>query len=643
LTQRFIAPQLATLVDVPPVGDGWVFEMKYDGYRLEALLDGGGVRLMTRRGNDWTRRFPELAKRLARLPAKQAVLDGEVVALDASGRSHFNLLQQSLDAARSGDLVYFVFDLLALEGEDLRSRPLAERRDRLERLLRKARALDTGLVRLGQRLEGPGAALLRAACQHGLEGIMGKRLDAGYSSGRGPAWVKVKCGRRQEFVVAGYTPPKGSRVGIGSLLLAVREAGKLRYAGRVGSGFADDVLRTMLQRLKPLERKTTPLGSRPTGIPGTAQWVEPRIVVEVAFTEWTPDGLLRHPVFVGVREDKSARDVRREEATVSQPRTTKRPSAAAPKRTARGGGRSRTVSSTEEATVAGVRITHPDRLVYPEAGLTKLDLAEHFERIAPLILPHVTGRPLSLVRCPEGSAGECFFQKHWPGTPPPAIDGVPIRQSDGVRRHVVIHDLAGLVTLIQWGVMEIHPWGSRADDPERPDRIIFDLDPGRGVTWADVKEATGGIRALLEALDLETWLKTSGGKGLHVVVPITRRSTWDEVSAFARAVAEHMQAEFPDRFISKASKVAREGLIFIDWLRNTRGATAVAPWCTRARPNAGVSVPIPWSQLAALRSGDQFTLESIRARPPRIDPWKNLPAARQALTRTMLRRLKAAV
>jgi bifunctional non-homologous end joining protein LigD len=637
LTQQFVIPQLATLVEVPPVGDGWAFEMKYDGYRLEALLDGGVVRLLTRRGNDWTQRFPELAKRLARLPVKRAILDGEVVALDASGRSHFNLLQQSLDASRSDDLVYFVFDLLSVDGEDLRSYPLSGRRERLERLLRKARALDNGLVRLGQRLEGPGTALLRAACQHGLEGIMGKRLDAGYSSGRGPGWVKVKCGRRQEFVVVGYTPPKGSRVGIGSLLLAVQEKGKLRYAGRVGSGFADDSLRTLLRRLQPLERKATPLGSRPAGIPGVTQWVAPRIVVEVTFTEWTPDGLLRHPVFVGVREDKRAKDVHREEAAVSQPRATKGASRVASKRAPRA------ASSTEEATIAGVRITHPDRVVYPEAGLTKLDLARHFERIGALILPHVIARPLSLVRCPEGSAGECFFQKHWPGTPPPAIDGVPIRQSDGVRRHVVIHDLEGLITLIQWGVMEIHPWGSRADDPERPDRIIFDLDPGPGVTWADVKEATSGIRALLEALDLETWLKTSGGKGLHVVLPIARRSSWDEVSGFARAVAEHMQAEFPDRFISKASKVARKGLIFVDWLRNTRGATAVAPWCTRARPNAGVSVPIPWSQLPALRSGDQFTLESIRAKPPKTDPWKNLAAVRQSLSRTMLRRLKVAV
>lgn len=299
--------------------------------------------------------------------------------------------------------------------------------------------------------------------------------------------------------------------------------------------------------------------------------------------------------------------------------------------------------SGAEAVVAGVRISHPDRVVFPELGITKLDLARHFERVASLMLPHVAARPLSLVRCPEGSGSECFFQKHWSGKQPPSIDDVAIRQGDGkVRPHVVVHDVEGLVTLVQWGVMEIHPWGSRADDPERPDRVIFDLDPGPGITWADIKEATGGVRALLKGLGLESWLKTSGGKGLHVVVPLARRASWDEVSDFARGVAEHMQAEFPDRFISKSSKAARKGLIFIDWLRNTRGATAVAPWSTRARASAGVSVPVPWTSLAKLVSGDQFTLPSIRAHPPRgADPWAGLLASRQALTKAMMRKLGA--
>ena len=615
---KFIPPQLATLVDSAPLGPEWVFEIKYDGYRLEVLVEAGRVRLLTRRGNDWTSRFPDLAERFARLPVKSATLDGEVVALDPSGRSLFSLLQQSLDARRPQDLTFFAFDLLHLDGNDLRSLPLTERRKQLERLLRQARATTRGPIRLGQRLSGQGPELLRAACGLGLEGIIAKRSEALYSSTRAATWVKVKCGHRQEFVVIGFTPPKGARAGLGSLLLAVHNRGELRYAGRVGSGFPDESLRELSAQLRRLQRPDSPLGERPTGIPGVAHWVEPRMVVEVSFTEWTSDGRLRHPVFQGVREDRPASEVRREEAKVAQPK-----------------------ARTSPANTAGVTITHPDRVVYPEAGVTKAELAEHFARIASRLLPHTAGRPLALVRCPEGIAKECFFQKHWPGTPPPAIDTVPIRQSDGVRHHVVIHDVEGLIALVQWGVMEIHAWGARADDPERPDQIIFDLDPDPAITWQDVKDAAAGVRGLLDGLGLASWLKTSGGKGLHVVVPIARRSSWDEVSAFARAVAEHMQAEFPDRFIAKASKSARRGLIFVDWLRNTRGATAIVPWSTRSRSAAGVSVPIPWSRLEKLTAGDEFTLLSIRAKPPQGgDPWKEMLATKQGLTKAMIARLR---
>jgi bifunctional non-homologous end joining protein LigD len=302
-----------------------------------------------------------------------------------------------------------------------------------------------------------------------------------------------------------------------------------------------------------------------------------------------------------------------------------------------------TRQATHESVVAGMTITHPDRLVFPDAGITKLDLAKYFEWVAPLMLPHVAGRPLSLVRCPDGVAAECFFQKHWTGTRPPSIDTVAIRQSDGKRHpHVVIHDVEGLVTLVQWGVMEIHPWGSRADDPDRPDRVIFDLDPGPDVAWRRVQDAAAGLHALLDALGLDSWLKTSGGKGLHVVLPIARRRSWDDVRAFARGVAERMQRELPDHFVAKASKAARRGVIFVDWLRNTRGATAVAPWSTRARAAAGVSVPLTWARLASLTSGDQFTLMSVRAARLPVDPWRTLLAARQGITQDMLRELDAA-
>ncbi len=626
---RFVAPQLATLVGRAPTEPGWVWEIKYDGYRLEALIDHGRVRLCTRNNKDWTERFAGIAARLARLKVSSAVLDGEVVALDARGVSHFSMLQQSLDGTHAERLVYFVFDLLELDGTSLQSEPLSQRFEQLHRVLRRARATDRGAVRLAQRLNGTGPVLIRAACKAGLEGIIGKRSDATYQRGRGAAWIKVKCGHRQEFVVIGFTPPRGSRVGIGSLLLGFYDHGTLRYAGRVGSGMDDAMLRELLQQLRRLARASSPLGSRPSAVPRTAAWVEPRMVVEVSFTEWTSDGRLRHPVFQGVRQDKPPAQVRREEPAMPTPaRRSPKPAA-------------RAHPAEASDTVAGVRITHPDRIVFPEAGLTKLDLARHFERVAPVLLPHVAGRPLSLVRCPAGSGKECFFQKHWTGKQPPALDTVPILQSDGKRHpYVVIHDVEGLVTLVQWGVMEIHPWGARADDPDRPDRIIFDLDPGPGVSWPDVREATAGVHALLDAIGLKSWLKTSGGKGLHVEVPIARRSSWDDVSDFARAVAEHMQAEFPDRFIAKASKAARRGVIFVDWLRNTRGATAVAPWSTRARPAAGVSVPLPWDELNALVAGDQFTLKTVRADPPRADPWQDLLNSRQSLTTAVRRKLR---
>jgi bifunctional non-homologous end joining protein LigD len=620
---RFIAPQLGTLVDTVPSGDEWIFEVKYDGYRLQAIIANGSASLLTRRGNDWTARFPELGRQLTRLKVRSAVLDGEVVVLDKSGISRFALLQESLDTDRTRDLTYIVFDLLQIDGVDLRPLPLSERRSRLERLFKVSRIRPQDSMRLGQRMAGSGSALLRAACRLGLEGVVGKQIDAPYTSGRRPSWVKVKCGYRQEFVVVGFTPPKGGRVGIGSLLLAVQDAGALRYAGRVGSGFDNAGLVALRSRLERVERKTSPLTDRPAGIVGAIHWVRPVLVAEVAFTQWTSDGLLRHPVFQGMRDDKPAAEIRRERPRMSKPRSS-----------ATSTGRS---TATE---VAGVTITHPDRIVFPESGITKLDLAQHFERVAAVMLPHVGGRPLSLVRCPGGSSNECFFQKHWTGKLPTAIDTAAIRQSDGKKHpHVVIHDVAGLITLVQWGTMEIHPWGSRADDVERPDRITFDLDPGPGVTWDQLRDATGGLRGLLDGLGLESWLKTSGGKGLHVVVPIARRSSWEDVSAFARRVAEHMQAEFPEHFISKASKSARKGLIFVDWLRNTRGATAVAPWSTRARAVAGVSVPLPWAQLAKVSAGDQFTLLSVRARPPRTDPWKALLQSRQALTRGMVGKL----
>ncbi len=620
----FLPLQLATLVDAAPKGSGWVWEPKFDGYRLEAVLERGNIRLFTRSGHDWTDRFPDVATRLAGLGVR-ATFDGEVVILERGARSNFGRLQEYLAGQGKAKPSYVVFDLLTHDGKDLRELALRERRKQLQALLSRKLARGPRTVRLGTRLTGSPDALIKRACECGHEGIIGKREDDGYSAGRGQSWIKVKCGHRQEFVVLGYTDPKNSRIGLGSLLLGVHEDGALRYAGRVGSGFSDATLGKLHARLESLATTTSPLAERPAGLPRGVHWVRPKLLAEVSFSEWTRDGSLRHPVFLGLRDDKPVRNIQREEPAVS--RTSKKRTAA--------------TASEKDASVSGVEITHPDRVVYPELGLTKLDVARYFERVASRMLPHVAGRPLSLVRCPEGSSEQCFFQKHWVGALPDTLESVGITQSDKAKHpYVVVRDVKGLVTLAQWGVMEVHPWGAQADAPEKPDRIFFDLDPGPGVKWAAVREAAQGVRALLEELGLASWVKTSGGKGLHVVVPIERRSTWDDVADFAKGVAVHLATHFPDRFIAKASKAAREGVIFVDWLRNTRGATAVAPYSPRARAAAGVSMPLSWRALGKLTAGDEYTIVTVQNAPrtPR-DPWHEMLQHPPRLTAAMKRRL----
>ncbi|MES2306326.1 MAG: DNA ligase D [Gemmatimonadota bacterium] len=619
---RFLPVQLATLVEIAPDDSGWTWETKYDGYRLEAVVRRGAATLYTRNGNDWTDRFPTIAAAFADITAASAVIDGEVVILSARS-ANFRKLQDFLGGDQSLRPVYFAFDLLELDGRDLRGLPLAARRVQLDRLLKGA----TGDVRIGQRLRGAPATLLARVCAQGREGIIGKRLDATYHAGRDSSWIKLKCGKRQEFVILGYTAPKNSRSGFGSLLLGVHDATGLRYAGRVGSGFSDALLRSMHRTLESLAVAKAPTIHFPERPPRGVHWVRPKLVAEVSFSEWTASGSLRHPVFIGLRQDKPAHHIQKEVAAM-----TRSPAATTHRRQAK---------PDSGTTVAGVEISHPDRIVYPEAGITKLELARFLERFAPLMLPHVGNRPLSLVRCPEGIAEECFFQKHWTGKLPDSLTSVAITQSDRAKHpYVVVRDARGLVTLAQWGVMEIHPWGARADAPERPDRILFDLDPGPGVSWDDVRSATFGLRSLLDELGLDSWVKTSGGKGLHIMVPIARTATWKEVASFAQAVAVHMATHFPDRFIAKASKAARRGVIFVDWLRNTRGATAVGTWSPRARVEAGVSVPISWRALASIASGNQHTLPTLQDAPlPRSDPWRAVLESRQRLTKAMRKQI----
>ncbi len=596
------APQLATLVDAPPEGDEWIHEIKLDGYRIVAERDRDQTCLRTRSGQDWTDRFPEIASDIGKLPIDSAVLDGEIVVLDERGISRFQALQNAIRDRSAGTIVYFVFDLLELDGEDLTELPLESRKKKLQKLL--GRRKKTGPVRWTDHVVGKGRRFYEAACRSGLEGIVSKLRENPYRSGRSRDWLKTKCLRGQELVVVGYTEPSGSREGLGALLLGVRDdAGALRYAGRVGTGFTESSLTDLKRRLHKLERKSAPVASAPRGTSRGVHWVRPELVAEVAFTEWTKEGRLRHPVFRGLREDKPAREIVRE-------------------RTGDG-----------EATVAGVTLTHPDRVLYPEQKITKLDLAHYYEEVAERMLPHVVDRPLSLVRCPEGQGKECFFQKHATGRFPDALHSIRIREKKGTGTYFTLDDLAGLVSLVQMGVLEIHLWGCRAARVENPDRVVFDLDPDPTVNWPAVVDAARQLRERLAAHDLVSFLKTTGGKGLHVVVPIERRGTWDEAKTFARAVADDLVREAPDLYLTSISKAKRKGKILIDTLRNTRGATWIAPYSTRARPGAPVSMPIAWSELGTRVRSDTFDVSSApaRVRARSSDPWKELGTTRQRL------------
>ena len=612
---EFVEPELATLVDAAPRGDAWVHETKVDGYRLLARKDGERVRLFTRRGKDWTARFPGIARAVATLPARRALIDGEAVVFDEDGVTRFQLLQNALDAERSGAAGYVVFDLLHLDGRDLRPLPLLRRKAELERLVGRAKR---GLVRYSPHVVGRGVECHAAACAKGLEGIVSKRADARYVSARTRDWVKVKCGKTQEFVIVGWTDPQGARTGFGALLLGVaapQRPGRLRFAGRVGTGFTDESLRDLRARMRGIEAGEPTVVDPPRGADARGvHWLEPRLVCQVRFTEWTQDGLLRHPAFEGLREDKPVKDVVRErekhlgaaDAAAKAPSASRgapRKAAATPKAASpRGPAPSRpagNASADGEARVAGVRLTHPERVLWPDRGLTKVDLARHYERVAAKMLPEVSGRPLSIVRCPEGTAGMCFFQKHaTPGTPS-EVRRIGVTEGDGHRaEYLTVDSLEGLVGLAQIGALEVHVWGAREGDPDRPDRIVFDLDPAPGLDWDVVVDALLEVRRRLAAKGLDCWARSTGGKGLHAVVPLGRRTwDWDEVKAFAKELAESMAADAPDRFLSKASKAARKGKIFVDWLRNIRGATAIATWSPRARPGAPVAVPVPWATL----------------------------------------------
>jgi bifunctional non-homologous end joining protein LigD len=613
----WVAPQLATLVSGPPPGDDWVHEIKLDGYRILLRVERGRVKLLTRNRQDWTARFPAVAEAAAALPVKEALLDGEIVALDRAGVSSFQALQQADQLETGRTLVYVAFDLLFLDGSDLRPLPLVERKARLARLLKGRR----GRLRYSEHFDLPGQRVLDRACRLGLEGIIAKQKTAPYASGRGQAWLKVKCVARQELVIGGYTDPDGARAEFGSLLLGVHDRdGRLVYAGRVGTGFDHATLRSLGARLRKLERRGSPFaadGPRPPA--RGAHWVKPELVAEVAFTEWTRDGLLRHPAFQGLREDKPAARIVRETSRAPKP-VRAHPIA---------GG------SDGPVEVAGVKLTHPDRVLFRDQAITKLGLARYYEAVADWMVPQVADRPLSLVRCPEGERGACFYQKHAAPGVPKQVKRVRIRESGGgPASYLYVDDLPGIIALAQIGVLEIHPWGTRVERIERPDRLVLDLDPAPGLPWPRVVEAAEEARALLEGLGLVSFVKTTGGKGLHVVVPVRPEAGWDALRALGEGIGAAMTRRAPNRYTINPLKAARRGRVFIDYLRNIRGATAVAAYSPRAKPGAPVSTPLAWSELSAKTDPAAFTVATVprRLTALRKDPWADFFSVDQAIT-----------
>jgi bifunctional non-homologous end joining protein LigD len=618
-----MSAQLATLVDEAPPGFGWLHEIKYDGYRMLCRIERGRCQVWSRNGKEWTAAFPSIARAAAKLPVKNAWIDGEVVMPSPSGVTSFQELQNALGANREAELVYFAFDLMHLDGSDLRALPLVERKRLLEPLV-----AESDRIRFSGHFAADGATFLAEACRLGFEGIVSKREDSPYEAARTRGWLKVKCSKRQEFVIGAFTEGKGSREGFGALLLGYYDDGELRYCGKVGTGFDDKSLRTIRASLEKLRTDKPAFADPPKGAEGRrAIWVEPALVAEVAFTEWTRDGTLRHPSFQGLRLDKKPREVVRERAAhvdEQTPATSKRKSAA----------------KTDENRIADVAITNPDKALFPEIGLTKRDLCLYYEALAPLMLPHFGGRPLSLVRCPNGWDRKCFFQKHAKDTVPDWVERIEVQDSDGPADYMMANDVRSLVTLAQLGVIELHVWGSKAPKTEHPDRLIFDLDPDDGLAWEAVRQAALLMRKLLEDFGLRSFLKTTGGKGLHVVVPIAPSLDWETAKDFTRGCATILAHTFPDRFTTSVSKSARKGRIFIDYLRNAHGATAIGPYSVRARENAPIAVPIEWSALDGedIRF-DRFNVRNSAALLKRSDPWRELPKLRQTVTAAMRKRV----
>ena len=603
----FITPQLATLVTAPPKSGDWVYEVKHDGYRMLARIAGAEVRLFTRSGKEWTAKLPHLARALAKAGIDNAWLDGEIVVPGPDGRASFQALQNAFDAGADSKIVYYVFDAPFLEGKDQRQLPLKERKQRLKKTLQTS-----NVVRFSDDLAGSAAEVLEHACKLGLEGLIGKQAESVYVAGRSKSWIKLKCRLQQDFVIVGFTAPQGSRHGFGAIVLGLYEKPrKLVYAGKVGTGFDDRRLTELSRQFAALKAKESPLENPPRekGI----TWIRPKLVAQVEFAERTNEGLIRQGAFMGLREDIPAKQVGVERA---QPAPDQQPE---------------------------IKISHPDRLIWPSLKITKADLARDYAEVGDWMLPHVANRPLTLVRCPDGAEAQCFYQRHLGmGASPGDLKQIErLRSSKG--KYLYLDSKRGILSAVQNGAVEFHTWGASIPEIKHPDRITMDLDPGPGVDWKELVRATQLTRTLLEKLGLKTFLKTTGGKGLHVVAPVEPKLEWDKVKDFTRLVAEFLVRADPELFTAKISKGVRTGKIFVDYLRNSETASAVSAYSARARKDAGVSTPLEWDELGRTDIRDKFTVLTVPKRLAKLtlDPWAEYDSARQPITPAMWKALGA--
>jgi bifunctional non-homologous end joining protein LigD len=642
----FISPQLAKQATAPPSGHDWIHELKLDGYRIQIHIQPGKalqekkVTLFTRKGLDWTHRMPDLAQAAQQLPVERAILDGEAVVLDEKGSTSFAALQTAFQEGSKADITYFAFDLLHLNGHNLRGMPLLERKELLEELVSSLG--DDSPLRFSEHFAADGKKVFEQACSLGAEGIISKLSSAPYSSTRGSSWLKEKCYQEQEFVIGGFTDPSTGEHGIGALLIGYYDHGKFRYAGRSGTGFTQKSSASIRKQLDKLVQSRTSFTDLPKGVSRGVHWVKPELVAQVAFSNWTRDNLVRQAAFKGLREDKPAREVVRENAET--PAQAEAETAESMPKSRHGGtAKPKTAAKSSTRSTTDLPITHPEKVLDPESGMTKLDLANYYLAVADHMLPHVADRPLSIVRCPEGSAKQCFFQKHVGMGLPPGIGSVPVPnlKHGGVEKYLTLNSPEGLLGMAQLGVLEIHPWGSKNDDLERPDRIIFDMDPDEAIDWKTLAGTAKTFRSLLEDLGLESFLKTTGGKGLHVVVPIRPENEWPVVKEFAHNIVLGMERKNPGLYVTKMTKALRKNRIYLDYLRNDRGSTAVAPYSPRARSGAPVAVPLDWKVLAA-KSRPVFHVSDFDSwkKHLKVDPWAEMSRLKQRLTAKVLNSVK---